>query len=131
MDAVRSEPFHTTTSRTHLSLLEHGLVAEHSSEGRRVEGLRSLSITSILLVLDSSRDLICVWEEGQDVSVAPEVSRRHLVLRQGAGLVGADHGSRSKRLHGFEVLDEAVLAGHPLRGQREADLNRADSIKES
>ena len=45
----------------------------------------------------------------------------HPILGQRPGLVGADSGGGAESLHGLEVLDETVLAGHPLGGESEAD----------
>src|SRR6218665_3242260 len=61
---------------------------------------------------------VCLY----DAIVKPHVSHCHSVLRQGPGLIRADGGSRSQSLHGLEVLDETVLAGHSLGCQRQADL---------
>ena len=50
--------------------------------------------------------------------VEPEVRDGHAVLRQRAGLVGADGGRGAERLDRLEVLHEAVLLRHALRRQR-------------
>ena len=49
----------------------------------------------------------------------PELERtdRHLVLGQGAGLVGADHRGRAQGLHGGQPADQDAHAGHPLHPQ--------------
>ena len=56
-------------------------------------------------------------------AVAPadddELSRRHLVERQGAGLVRADRGRRSQCLHGAEAFDDRALLGQLLRAERQ------------
>ena len=39
-------------------------------------------------------------------------------------LVGADDGGGAERFDGLEVLDEAVLFGHALGRQRQADRHR-------
>lgn len=50
-------------------------------------------------------------------SVVEDVGNSHLVLSEGTGFIGADAGSRSKSLNGFEVLDEDHLLGHSLGGK--------------
>ena len=45
----------------------------------------------------------------------------HLVLREGAGLVGADDGGRTERLHRGQLADDHAPPGHPLRAQGEHD----------
>jgi hypothetical protein len=41
------------------------------------------------------------------------------VLGEGAGLVRADGGGGSQSLDGFQVLDQAILGGHALGGERQ------------
>ena len=57
-----------------------------------------------------------------DLVVKPHVGHGHAVLGQGAGLIGADSGSGSQGLHGFQVLHQAVLLGHTLGGQGQTHL---------
>ncbi len=45
----------------------------------------------------------------------------HSVLGQSSGLIGANGRGWTQGLDGFQVLDEAVLWGHALGGQGEAD----------
>ena len=45
----------------------------------------------------------------------------HLVLGEGARLVGADGGGRSQGLHGGEAADEGVAADHLPHPQGQAD----------
>ena len=45
----------------------------------------------------------------------------HPVLGEGACLVGADAGGGAEGLHGLQVLHQAVLGGHPLGGEGQAD----------
>ena len=49
------------------------------------------------------------------------MSDGHSVLGQSSGLVRANGWGRTQGLDGFQVLDEAVLWGHSLGGQGEAD----------
>merc|ERR1719341_1773209 len=56
-----------------------------------------------------------------DLVVEPHVRHGHPVLGEGARLVGADAGGGAEGLDGLQVLHEAVLARHPLGGQRQAD----------
>ncbi len=49
--------------------------------------------------------------------VKPHVSDGHSVLGQSSGLVRADGGGRSKSLHGFKILHQAVLLGHTFGSQ--------------
>jgi hypothetical protein len=48
------------------------------------------------------------------LSVVEHVRNGHAVLSKSTGLVGADAGSGTKSLYGFEVLDEHHLASHSL-----------------
>ena len=54
--------------------------------------------------------------------IEPEMRDGHAVLRQRAGLVGADGRRRAERLDCLEVLHETVLLRHALRSQRQAHL---------
>ena len=56
-----------------------------------------------------------------DLIVEPHVSDSHAVLGQSSGLIRADGRSGSKGLDGFQVLDQAVLAGHALGRKRQTD----------
>merc|ERR1719471_937869 len=49
------------------------------------------------------------------------MGNRHSVLGQCSSFVGANGGGGAKSLHGLQILDEAVLGGHPLGGQGETD----------
>ena len=55
-----------------------------------------------------------------NVVVVPDVRDDHLVLRQRAGLVGADDGRWAERFDCLKIFDEAILWGHPLGRQGEA-----------
>ena len=57
-----------------------------------------------------------------DVRVEPHVCHGHAVLCQRPSLVGTDRRRRTERLHGLEVLHQAVLTGHPLGRQRQTHL---------
>jgi len=61
-----------------------------------------------------------------DAVVKPHVSDRHSVLCQRPGLVGADCRRRAQSLHCLKVLHQTVLTRHPLRRQRQADLDSHD-----
>lgn len=54
--------------------------------------------------------------------VEPHVSHRHAVLRQRAGLIGADGGSGSQSLHRLQVLHQAVLTSHTLGREGQTNL---------
>merc|ERR1719431_192905 len=56
--------------------------------------------------------------------VEPHVGHGHPVLGEGARLVGADAGGGAEGLHGLQVLHQAVLGGHPLGGEGQADSDR-------
>ena len=56
-----------------------------------------------------------------DLVVEPGVRHRHPVLGQRARLVRADGRGGAQGLHGLQVLHKAVLGGHPLGGEGEAD----------
>ena len=47
-----------------------------------------------------------------------ELTRRHLVEGQRAGLIGADGGNRAQRLDRRQALDDGVLAGQDARAHR-------------
>ena len=55
---------------------------------------------------------------------ARHFAHRHLVLGEGAGLVGADHRRAAERLDRREPLDESVAAGHPLGAHRQRQRHR-------
>ncbi len=57
----------------------------------------------------------------EDGVVEPEMADGHSILRQRAGLVGADGRGGAQRFDGLEVLHQAVLLGHALCGEGEAD----------
>lgn len=48
------------------------------------------------------------------LTVKPQMGHGHPVLGEGPGLVGADDRGGAQRLHGLQVLHQAVLLGHPL-----------------
>ena len=50
----------------------------------------------------------------------------HSVLGEGSGLIRADGGGGSEGLDSFQVLDEAVLAGHSLGSEGQAHGNSGD-----
>ena len=58
-----------------------------------------------------------------DAVIEPHVRHRHAVLRQRAGLVGADSGRGAERLDSLQVLHQTVLAGHTLGGQGQTHLH--------
>jgi hypothetical protein len=60
------------------------------------------------------------------VPLVPDDQRphRHLVRRQRAGLVGADHGRRPERLDGGQPLHQRLPPGHPLGRHREGEGHR-------
>ena len=61
-----------------------------------------------------------------DLVVEPGVRHRHPVLGQRARLVRADGRGGAQGLHGLQVLHKAVLGGHPLGGEGEADRDRGE-----
>ena len=81
---------------------------------------------SIVLVGDVVSGLILSRVSFLDLVVEPHVSDGHSVLGQSTGLVGADGGGGTKGLDSFQVLDEAVLLGHSLGGEREADSDSGE-----
>jgi len=63
-----------------------------------------------------------------DLVVDPHVCDGHAILCQRPGLVRTDRRRRAKSLDCLEILDEAVLTGHPLSGQRQTDLHTHKDI---
>lgn len=57
-----------------------------------------------------------------DLIVEPHVGYSHAVLGQRARLVGADGGGGAERLHGLQVLYQAVLLGHSLGSESQTHL---------
>src|ERR1043166_5268641 len=51
----------------------------------------------------------------------PALHHRHLVLGEGAGLVGADHRGAAQGLDGGELADERMALDHRAHAEREAD----------
>ena len=98
-----------------LAGLELSPVAEHSNS------LKSLPATRLLPASALGAGLVLRGVGLNDLVVEPHVSHSHPVLCQCSCLVRADGGGGAKSLHGLEVLDETVLAGHPLGGESEAD----------
>ena len=92
--------------------LELGAVAQHGAADESAQAGRVLVAGRAHLVFGGV-DL-------GDVVVVPHVSDGHAILRERARLVGADGGGGAERLDGLQVLDEAVLLGHALGGEREA-----------
>lgn len=64
-----------------------------------------------------------------DSVVEPHVSDGHPVLGQSSSLVGADGRRRSEGFDGFQMLHQAVLAGHSLGGQGQAHLKDTSTIQ--
>merc|ERR1719188_213732 len=95
-----------------LTSLELSTIAK---SGNSLQGLPS---TGVLPCLGSSR-LVLGGIGLDNLVVKPHVSNGHSVLGQGSGLVRADGGGGAEGLHGLQVLDQAVLGGHPLGGQGE------------
>ena len=56
-----------------------------------------------------------------DLTVEPHVGNCHSVLGQRSSLVGADGRGGSQCFDGFQVFDQAVLAGHSFGRQCQAD----------
>ncbi len=50
-----------------------------------------------------------------------DLAHGHLVLRERAGLVGADDGGGAERLDRGELADDGAALGHPLHAEREGD----------
>ncbi len=57
-----------------------------------------------------------------NMAVKPHVSDGHSVLGQSSGLVRADGGGRSKSLHSFKILHQAVLLCHTFGSQSQTHL---------
>ena len=57
-----------------------------------------------------------------NAAIKPHVGNSHAVLGQGSCLVGADGGGGAQGFHSFQVLHQAVLAGHALGRQRQTHL---------
>lgn len=51
----------------------------------------------------------------------------HLILRESASLIAADNGGASQGLDSLEILHQAILTGHLLGGQGQADRHRGDN----
>ena len=102
-----------TTKGLSSSRLEHivGAEAGHLAQllppwGRLVEVARIASLASVQL---------------HHPAVQPQVRDGHLVLCEGARLVGADDAGGAQGLHALQILHQAVLLGHPLCSQGQRD----------
>jgi hypothetical protein len=91
--------------------LELGAVAEGGYPGKGLESRAGA------VVLHSG--LIFSGVGLNDLVVEPHVSDSHSVLGEGSCLVRADGGGGSQGLDGFQVLDQAILGGHALGGERQ------------
>ena len=80
----------------------------------------------IVLVGDVGTGLILSGVGFLDLVVEPHVGDGHSVLGESTGLVGANGRGGTKGFDGFEVLDEAVLLGHSLGGEGEADSDSGE-----
>ena len=57
-----------------------------------------------------------------DAAIKPHVGHSHTVLSQGSSLVRADCGGGAQGFHSFQVLHQAVLAGHTFGRQSQTHL---------
>ena len=64
-----------------------------------------------------SRDLVLALN-------GPQVIDSHLVLGEGAGLIGADNARRAQSLNGAELLHQGVALAHALNGHGERQRDR-------
>ena len=72
-------------------------------------------------LLDPSREPAGMIAAAGTFRQRPARSRPASVLRQRAGLVGADVGDRAERLHRRQAADQRVLLDHARRAQRKRD----------
>ncbi len=66
---------------------------------------------------DSAHRRVALAVDAEAPTDDDELARRHLVERQGAGLVRADRRRRSEGLHGAESLDDRALLRQLLRAE--------------
>ena len=90
-------------------------------QGSRREGAFGLGPGPGLVASDDGRPDGFVSGAGQldPPGGGDDLADRHLVLGEGAGLVGGDHGDRAEGLHRVEVLHDRVAARHGLHADGE------------
>ena len=99
-----------------LAGFELGAVAQRGDLCQRLEARARAVVLQSGLILGRVRL--------DDLIVEPHVGNGHTILGEGARLVRADGRGRAQRLHRLEILHQAILRGHPFRGQREAHRDR-------
>merc|ERR1719384_1086505 len=98
-----------------LTSLELGSVTQSGNP------LQSFPAAGLLPGLGPGAGLVLGGVGLNNLVVEPHVGHGHPVLGQGSGLIRADGGGGAQGLHSLQVLHEAVLGGHPLGGEGEAD----------
>ncbi len=106
-------------------LAQHGVVAEQAGAQQLVErrrqhrqrlaGARDLALRRIAHAADLGVD-----------AAGPQPLHGHLVARQGAGLVRADHRRAAQRLDGRQVADDRVAPGHAVHADGQRDRQHDD-----
>ena len=81
--------------------------------GARIEGVRADE--------ELSARAVAFAGDAEPLAAGPRLDHGHLVLRQRAGLVRADHRGAAQRLDGGEFADQRMVLDHPLHPQGEAD----------
>ena len=84
--------------------------------GDRVAGQKA-NANELVLRAVAVIDIRCIHQPASRI----ELLHGHAVLREGTGLVRADHRHAAERFDGFEVLDDGMLACHFLRADGQHD----------
>ena len=98
-----------------LAVVHRGVVGERHRHQERLE--RRVRLAPGPEDLPGRRVALAVDREAP--ARDDELSRRHLVQRQRAGLVRADRRGRAERLHRAQPLDDRALGRERLRAERE------------
>ena len=98
---------------------ETGVGAERAADDEQTEVVVILGEHGLLADVDLALGRVADACDLVLVARGPEVVDRHLVLGEGAGLVGADDARRTEGLDRGELLHEGVALGHALDGHGE------------
>src|SRR3989337_1891592 len=102
--------------------LERGIVAEQAAAKELGQGVVAFGRGGAGAVLDDlAAGLVAAAAYVVQAGAGVEAYGHHLVLGQGAGLVGADEAGTAQGLDGGELADEGVAARHALHADGEGD----------
>jgi hypothetical protein len=101
--------------------LELGIRAERGRGEQVVERGRQLLEVLCFARLQVTARVVAFSRDAVAPSRGVHLSHRHLVLRERAGLVGADDACRAERLDGEKLAHDGASFGHPLHAERERD----------